>query len=113
MLHGTFWLLLVVLILILRQSSSVSDNSTKFLNGISRLERQAAQRIAELKQKNKIFEGQNNVSCHYDTVTCSPMLCERLLYCSFVVTVIQLHIAQCFVSGYYIVHLSSLGYIYM
>jgi len=106
MLHSTLWLLLVVLILILRQSPSVSDNSTKFFNVISRLERHVVQRIAELEQKNKILEGQNNVSCHYDKVTGSPMLCEWLLYCSFVVTVLKLYIAQCFVSGYYIVHFS-------
>jgi hypothetical protein len=96
----------VVLILILRQSSSVSDNSTKFLNGISRLERRLVQRIADLEQKNKILEDQNNVSCHYDRVICSPMLCEWLLHCSCVVTMIQLYVAQFNVSGYYIVHLS-------
>jgi len=35
------------------------------------------------------------------------MLCEWLLYCSCVVTVIQLYVAQCYVSGYYIVHMTS------
>jgi len=50
---------------------------------------------------------------HCDTVICSPMLCEWLLYCSCVVTVIQLYVAQCYVSGYYIVHVSSLCYSYM
>jgi len=47
-----------------------------------------------------------------DTVISSPMLCERLLYCSCVVTVIQLYVAQCYVSGYYIVHVSSQWYSY-
>jgi len=47
---------------------------------------------------------------HCDTVICSPTLCEWLLYCSCVVTVIQLYVAQRYVSGYYIVHVSSLWY---
>jgi len=39
---------------------------------------------------------------HYrDTVICSPMLCEWLLHCSCVVTVIQLYVAHYFVIGYY------------
>jgi len=50
---------------------------------------------------------------HCDTVICSPMLCEWLLYCSCVVILIQLYVAQCYVSGYYIVHVSSLWYSYM
>jgi len=45
---------------------------------------------------------------HCDTFLCSPMLCEWLLYCSCVVAVIQLYVVQCYVSGYYIVHVSSL-----
>ena len=51
--------------------------------------------------------------CHCDTVIRSLMLCESLLCCSCVFTVIQLHVAQCYVSGYYIVHVSSLWYSYM
>ena len=47
---------------------------------------------------------------HSDTVICSPMLCEWLLYCSCVVTVIQLYVAQCYVGGCYIEHVSPLGY---
>jgi hypothetical protein len=41
-------------------------------------------------------------------VMCSPMLCEWLLYCARVATVIQLYVDQCYVSGYYTVHVSSL-----
>jgi len=53
-------------------------------------------------------------SCrHYDTVICGLLLCEWLLQCSCVVTVIRLYVAQCYVSGYYIVHVSSLRYSYM
>jgi len=47
---------------------------------------------------------------HCHTVICSQMLCEWLLYCSCAVTVIQLYVAQCYVSGYYIVNVSSLSY---
>ena len=43
---------------------------------------------------------------HCDTVICNPMLCELLLYCSCVVTVIQLYVTQCYVSGYYVVDVS-------
>ena len=35
------------------------------------------------------------------------MLCEWLLYCSCVVTVIQLYVAQCYVGGYYVDRVSS------
>jgi hypothetical protein len=35
-------------------------------------------------------------------VICSTVLCEWLLYCSCVVMRIQLYVAQCYVSGYYI-----------
>jgi len=48
-----------------------------------------------------------------ETIKCSPMFCEWLLYCSCVVTVIPLYVAQCSVSDYYIVHVSSLSYINM
>ena len=43
---------------------------------------------------------------HCDTVICSPILREWLLYCSCVVTVIRLYVAQYYVSGYYIAHIS-------
>ena len=38
---------------------------------------------------------------HCDTVICSVMLCEWLLYCSCVVTVTQLYVAQFYVSLLY------------
>jgi hypothetical protein len=47
--------------------------------------------------------------CHnFDTLICSPMLCEWLLYCTCLVTVIQLYVAQCYVSEYYNMHVSPL-----
>ena len=45
---------------------------------------------------------------HCGTVICIPVLCEWLLYCSIFVTVVQFYVAQCYVSGYYIFHISSL-----
>jgi len=41
------------------------------------------------------------------------MLCEWLLYCSRFIIVTQLYVAQSYMSGYYIVHVSSLWYSYM
>jgi len=35
---------------------------------------------------------------HSDTVVCNPMLCEWLLYCSCVVTIIKLYVTKCYVS---------------
>ena len=43
---------------------------------------------------------------HCYTVICSLMLCERLLYFSFVVPLNQLYIAQYCMSSYYIFHVS-------
>ena len=42
-----------------------------------------------------------------DSVICSPMLCELLLYCLCIVARTQLYVAKCYISGYYIVHVSS------
>jgi len=50
---------------------------------------------------------------HSDIVICSVMLCECLLYCSCVVTWKHINVTQYSVSGYYIVHVSSLWYCYM
>jgi len=38
------------------------------------------------------------MSLHCGTFICSIMLCEWLLYCSYVVTVVQLYVAQSYVS---------------
>ena len=50
---------------------------------------------------------------HRNTVIYSLMQCEWLLYCSCVVTVIKLYVSQCYVSGYYTIHVSSLSYSYV
>ena len=94
MLHVMFWLQLLLVMLILMRSGSISDNCIKLLDKISRFEQHTLQRITELEERNIIVEGQNYVSCrHCNTLICSVMICEWLLYCSCVVTVIQLYVA--------------------
>jgi len=44
---------------------------------------------------------------HCDTVICSVILCEVLLFCSCVVSEIQLFTFQCYVSVYYVDRVSS------
>jgi hypothetical protein len=39
--------------------------------------------------------------------SCSQMLCKWILYCPYVVTVIQVYVVQCYVIGYYIVQVLS------
>ena len=41
---------------------------------------------------------------HYETIICSIILCEWLLYTTCVVNRIQLYVAQCYLSVYYKVH---------
>jgi len=90
----TFWLQLLLLVLILRQSDAVSDQCSDLQNEISRLEGHILKRLTELEYRNKIRVRQHYVTgLQYDTVICSLMLCEWLFYCSCVVTVIQLYVA--------------------
>jgi hypothetical protein len=49
----------------------------------------------------------------YTTIMYITIQWELLLYCLCVVTEIQLYIVKCYVSGYYIVHVSSLPHGYM
>jgi len=54
------------------------------------------------------------VSCFVTvTLKCSVILCDWLLSCSYVVIVLHLYVAQCYMSGHYIVHVSKLRYSYM
>jgi len=105
----TFWLQFLLLVLILRQSDVVSDQCSDLQNEISRLEGHILKRLTELEYRNKIRVRQYYVTgLQNDTDIFSVMLCEWLLYYSCVVTVIQLYVALRYVSGYYIVHVSSL-----
>jgi hypothetical protein len=62
MLYGTFGLLLLPLILILRQSSSDTDHSNKLLDGFIRY---IVQKIRELREKKNILEDQYYVIGYY------------------------------------------------
>ena len=43
---------------------------------------------------------------HCDAVICSLLLCEWLLYCSSIVSSIELYVTQYYMSGYYVFHVS-------
>ena len=132
----TFWLQLMFLVLILRQSDAVSYQRSELQNEISGLEGHRLKTITELEYRNEILVSKKlcefsskwysymypNVMwmviilymCrHYVNVICSLMLREWLLYCPCFVNVIQLYVAQCYVSGYYILHVSALWYSYI
>ena len=47
------------------------------------------------------------MSCVNDTVVCIAMLFKWLLYFC-VVTIINLYVAKCYMSGYFTVHVSSI-----
>jgi hypothetical protein len=114
MVRISFWLQLVFLGLILRQSNAVSDQCSELQNEISRLEGRIFKIITELEYRNEILVSKYYVTgLQYDIIICCAMLCEWLLYSSRVVTVIPLHLAQSYASGYYIAHVSSLGNSYM
>jgi hypothetical protein len=104
MVRITISLQLLLLVLTLRQSDAVSDQCSELQNGIYRLEGKILKRITELEHRNEILVSQYYATIlQYDMVICRPILCDWLLYCSCVVTVIQLYVAQCYVSVYYIV----------
>ena len=93
MVRITVWLKLLLLVLVLRQSDEFYDQSSELQNEISRLEGHILKRIKDLEYRNEILASQYYViSLQYDIFTCSPMLCEWLLFCSYVVTVIQLYV---------------------
>jgi hypothetical protein len=65
----------------MRQSDAVSDNCGDLQNEISVLERNIVKRITELEQRNEMVVRQYYVAgLDYDTVICSVMLCESLIY---------------------------------
>jgi len=62
MLQVTFWLLLLLVGLVMRQSGSIYNRCIKLLDTIICFERQTIEIITELEQTNNILEGQNYVS---------------------------------------------------
>ena len=63
MVRVTFWLQLLLVVLILRQSAAVSDQCSQLEEEISRLERDIV-RITELKHKNELRAGNCDVSSY-------------------------------------------------
>jgi hypothetical protein len=111
MFRVTFWLQWLPLILIIRQSASVSDQCSEL--------REEIDRVRKLSHRNDLLVAQCYVSGYYtvhvsslwyshmfpnvvwvviilcmcrhcDILICSPVICEWLLYCASDVTVIQL-----------------------
>jgi len=94
MLRFPFWLQFLLLVLVLRHSDTVSDQCSELQNEIPRSEENTLKRITELEHRFEILVSQHYVtSLQYVIVIYSVMLCEWLLYCSCVVTVIQLYVA--------------------
>ena len=80
MVRITFWLQLLLFVLILRHSDAVSDQCSELQNEISRLEGHILKRITDLEYRNEILVSQCYVTgLQNDTVICSLMLCEWLL----------------------------------
>jgi hypothetical protein len=74
MVRNTFWLKMLLTVLLLRQSDADSDQCSDFQNEISRLEGHILKRITELEYRNGILVSQNCViSLQNDTVICSVM----------------------------------------
>jgi hypothetical protein len=59
MVRITFWLKLLILVLILVQSDGDSDQCSELQNEISRLEGHILKRITELQQRNEILVSYN------------------------------------------------------
>jgi len=62
MIQVTFWLLLLLVGLVIRQLGSIYNRCIKLLDTIIRFERQTIEIITELEQTNNILEVQNYVS---------------------------------------------------
>jgi hypothetical protein len=58
MVHVTFWLQLLLLVLILKQSDAASDHCGELQNEISGLERNIIKRITDLQHRNEILVSQ-------------------------------------------------------
>ena len=88
MVRITIWLHLLLLVLMLRHSDAVSEQCSELQNEIFILEGHILKRITELEHRNEILVSQDFVI--------------GLQYSIFI------YIAQCYISGYYIFHVSSL-----
>jgi hypothetical protein len=91
MVHVTFWLQLLPLLLTLRQSDADGDHLDKSKNEMSGFKQNTLKRSAELEHRNEIMVSQYFVICHYNTELRSLVLFDYLLCCLVVVTTIELH----------------------
>ena len=116
MVRVTFMLHLLLLVLSLKQSDAVNEECRELQKKISVLEENIT-RITEQQHEYEQFFGQcklsmyiqrhevwktysNNSRPEIQNRTSGPrILCRWLLYCSCVVTVIQLYVGHCYVSG--------------
>jgi hypothetical protein len=92
MVYVTFWLQLLPLLLILRQSDADGDHLDESKDEMSSFKQNTLKRLAELELRNKILVSQYYViCCYYDTAICSIMLFGYMLCCLVVATRTQLH----------------------
>jgi hypothetical protein len=94
MFRVTFWLQLLLLVFILRQSDAGCDQCGELKDKISSFKQNMLTRITALEHRNEIVVRKYYVvCCCYDTAICSVMLCGGLLCCLVVVIMIQLYVA--------------------
>jgi type VI protein secretion system component VasF len=94
MVRVKFWLQLLLLLFILRQSAAKCDQCGELNDEISNFTQNILTRLTALEYQNEIVVSQYYVICCYcDTAICSVMLCGGLLCCLFVVTVIELYVS--------------------
>jgi hypothetical protein len=75
MVHVTFWLQLLPLLLVLRQSDADCDDFGEWQHEMTRFKETTLKRLAELQQSNENLVSQYFViCCYYDTAICSIML---------------------------------------
>jgi hypothetical protein len=86
MVYVTFWLQLLPLLLLLRQSDADGDRLDESKDEISSFKQNTSKGLAELEHGNETLVSQYYViCCYYDTAICSIMLFGYLLGCLFVV----------------------------
>jgi hypothetical protein len=89
MVHVTFWLQLLPLLLTLRQSDADGDRLDESKDEISSFKQNTLKRLAELEHRNEILVSQYYMNCCYCTAIYSLMLFACL--CLFVVARVELH----------------------
>jgi hypothetical protein len=65
MVHVTFWLQLLPLLLLLRQSDADGDRLSEWQNEMNRFKETTLKRLAELEHRNEILVSKYYVICCY------------------------------------------------